>query len=465
MSSCSTLLPPSEQVFLAYNDSFGSLALNPADQLTEVRGIPDESAIPSVMVNYQTIFAITPQVGAVGTWSLSMAMTPHPINFASYTATDSVGSVAASILNTQIAGGNHSAKYTAFTGSARRWRLAYYGATLLQDGADLTNQGTIVCSQAVVKPLLSNANLNNGIALTSPHVMSFDPATDLPVYAESQTMPNAYFNRSKEGAYVPLKLTRTCQEWRSFADSTYLGAATPASADLLIGIPAVGNTTTYPFYGLTTVNVATGGQVTSPLCNDVWGMVNLQNISVNTSIRIFFRCGYELQVSPGTELTPFQMLSPSYDPLALADYFGISRELKDAYPEEYNSAGKIWDEISTAIKSIAAPLAAVPGLPSLVGMIGSGVAGFGDYIKGAIDRSSESKNPSASQVEKGKEAVKILDAATAPAPARVNQPSQQLTAGQVQAMQNIAANLLQKAFRQRAGKRKNIPGKYNVQRK
>lgn len=55
---------------------------------------------------------------------------------------------------------------------------------------------------------------------------------------------------------------------------------------------------------------------------------------------------------PGTTLASFQRTSPVYDAMALAAYFSISRELKDAYPAEYNDLGKILGTIANVAKGV-----------------------------------------------------------------------------------------------------------------
>jgi len=47
-------------------------ALHPADPLTEVRGVPDQSSVPSVFLNFQTVGSVKPSSHAVGTWGCDL---------------------------------------------------------------------------------------------------------------------------------------------------------------------------------------------------------------------------------------------------------------------------------------------------------------------------------------------------------------------------------------------------------
>lgn len=370
-------------------------ALHPSDPMVEVRGIPDESAVPSVFLNYQTVTKVGAPSGATGTWSYDGVMIPHPVQFMTHkvTATTSgtTESVYSDVLNAQLDGATHLAKYNSFRGQARRWRLAYMSITVHQDGPSLADQGTIVATQIPVQPKVYNPSGQwNGTLSTSrdmvlgPHVLQFSDL-DRPSYTASQAMPNAYFNQSKHGCYMPLKLTRTHQEWKSDADHVaVLYDSTDNDPDEVgnaydMGYARVtyGAGSTWPFTSLVGFNpslkstvafsdTGTGhaqdwaatrldtwqGQVTSPLCNDTWGTICARNMSVDTSFSIFIRVGFEVQVVPTSILSPQQKISPPADELALRSYFAIARELKDAYPESYNSLGTLIGTIAGVAKTV-----------------------------------------------------------------------------------------------------------------
>jgi len=393
-------------------------ALHPADPLTEVRGIPDESAVPSCFVNFQTMATLSPTAGATGTWSAEMSLIPHPVSFMSVSKHDSVAPTTVSeVLNSQLVGVTHSAKFKNFVSQYSRWRLAYCGVTIYQDGPDLANQGTIVVAQKPVQftqynatPTTDNGNgkLANPTGLA--HIFSGAAGVGEPDYVKPdfdvcQAMPNAYFGKSKEGAYVPLKLTRTHQVWHSLSDSMYQcsgGVIVPFTTgsyqDGQLQIPAslaTHATGYWPFYTLNdllwSAPVIPGpavfsGDLTSAFCNDVWADICVKNLAVTTSLALFFRFGFECQCMPTSPLSPHLRLSPSLDIQATNGYFLICRELKDGFPADYNDLGKIWEVISGAAKAIAPALAGIPVVgPFLAGGIPM-AASAGDAIAGALKR-------------------------------------------------------------------------------
>jgi len=374
-------------------------ALHPSDPLTEVRGIPDHSAVPSLLMNYQATYTVSCSAGAVGTWEFDSVLMPHPVQQMYLVKRDSVApaGLESEFLNPQIDGTTHAAKYAAFCLLSRRWRLAYQSVTVIQDGPDLANQGTLVAAQVPVAPMLLQICLPQATTmLTMARAARY--GDDLrPDYVSTQSMPNAYFNKSKEGCYMPLKLTETCQDWVSASNSETVLSNATAQAGVSSGVYVITQpfVPPFPFIGLNpasagTTNSVCQGQVTSPLLNGSWGVVCARNLAPTTSYTFYIRTGIEMQVSPASTLAPQLKLSPPFDRRALDTYFAISRELKDGYPADYNDLGKIWDAISGALRQIGPALGAIPGWGPVASGAISGVAGVGDYVR----RSRASKKAS-----------------------------------------------------------------------
>jgi len=364
-------------------------ALHPSDPATEIRGIPDQTAVPTLLMNYQTTATISPNVAATGTWNFDSVLLPHPLQFMHITQYDSVtpAGVDVDLLNTQIDGATHADKWTSFAALAQRWRLAYMSVTVYQDGPDLANQGTIVVAQAPVNGKKTFVSYIPGSTYSSVQVLSYT-SEDLPSFTSTQSMPNAYFNRSREGAYVPLKLTDTTQDWFSQEDATAVASSltNPVGKSAWMNIPII-DTPAYPFTGLQPLFInqfGYFGEATSPLLQSNWAYICARNLSVQTSYSFYIRCGIEMMVSPSSSLAPQLKLSPSYDAKALETYFAIARELKDAYPADYNDLGKIWKVISSAVKRVApmVKMIPVPGVAQLAGAA-EGVAQAGDAIRAA----------------------------------------------------------------------------------
>lgn len=289
--------------------------------------------------------------------------------------------------------------------------------TVYQDGPDLANQGTLVAAQMPLVPL-KYGTTGRMFAADPSYLMDVPSApieayetTDLPNFDVLQSMPNAYFGRSKEGAYIPLKLTKTCQQWHGVNDLVLQHAETITPTDLGEGLrgwitmPIVTepSNASFPHVNLQAafshhtdpgvLAPAVYGDATSPLCNDTAAHFCARNLAATTSYSFFVRAGYEVQVQPGSIYSTHLKLSPPHDPLALASYFAIARELKDAYPADHNDLGKIWDVISTVAKSVAPALTAVPGIGVPLAGAVSGVATAGDAIRAAVSRSKRALAP------------------------------------------------------------------------
>lgn len=404
-------------------------ALHPADPLTEVRGIPDHSAVPSVLMNYQSVYTLTPHAGSVGPWSFNATLLPHPVNFMYVDYFDSVVPVGTEtcFLNTQLAGGNHYDKYNSFIGMAQRWRLAYMSVTAYQDGPDLANQGSLVVAQSPVEPIELPVTWNTVVpnASAGPS-LEYYTAEDYPNFDTSQAMPNAYFNRSREGAYVPLKLTETCQDWRSVRDDCFAGVPSPnIQLSGAWNLPTVG---TYPYphancavggIGPLIIAAATTGQRTGGMLNGTFAHICAKNLDAATSFTFYVRMGVEMQVCPSSVLSPQMKLSPPHDQVALDTYFAIARELKDAYPADYNDLGKIWEVISRAGKHILPFIGATGPIGSAVSGVGRAAIGLGDVI---AERRKSKRNardkPAAAEVERQADAQKVVRTLAAIPPSR-----------------------------------------------
>lgn len=421
-------------------------ALHPSDPITEVRGIPDRSAVPSAFLNYQSTYTLGPASGAVGTWGFSASLLPHPINFMYVNVDDSTGHFPSNFMNTQLAGVTHQAKLGSFLSSVRRWRLAYMSVTVYQDGPDLANQGTLVCAQLPLRPLVFHTvgmlGGSPAIDCAASQIHAFEN-TDLPDFETLQAMPSAYFGRSREGCYVPLKLTKTCQHWHSLSDMAFM-------TDTLIDPSTFGATRSVGYYPMpfktspnnavfphtnleavyTTHDDSSGygffGLATSPLCNDTVAHFAARNLALTTSFSFFVRCGFEIQVQPTSIYSTHLKLSPPHDPVAMESYFAIARELKDAYPADHNDLGKIWDVISTVAKTVAPGLALIPGVGGPISAAVTGVARAGDAIRAAVSRgkkamvprSSTKDRPSPADVELARAVVAARRARPAAPPRR-----------------------------------------------
>jgi hypothetical protein len=275
----------------------------------------------------------------------------------------------------------------------------------------MTNQGSLVAAQYPVKPTYMNLS-PNGVtagAITAGYSchqgMMFQSGTDSPSYSALCNMPNAYFGRSKDGLYLPLILSRSAQKWHGEHDLVHFMASNLTLAGNGYSLPSTSVTHQWPFFDHNYVfqNGGSGGPVygldsslTSRMSNDIVAQVSAKNLAVTTSFTCIVRCGYEIQVQPGTALTSQLHICPKSDPLALESYFSIRREMKDGYPADYNDWAKIWG----VIKNVAR--VALPIIGAIGGPVGAGIATAGGGAVGLVDMLTGALSKDKRPTEKGR---------------------------------------------------------------
>jgi hypothetical protein len=362
--------------------------------------------MPTSFVNYQSTFTLSPAGGATGTWQFDASLLPDPIAFMSVAKTDSTGITTSLNLNSQLTGATYGTKYVAFQGVAQRWRLAYMSVTAYQDGPDLSNQGMISVVQKPAQPAVYYGSGMTGTQVTcGPKITKFQ-TDDAPDFNSSQTFPNAYLNNSKFGAYAPMKLTSTCQQWKDlFRDITLYGGATSATSGAGLTLPtATGAMVNWPYYGENEAAylAANGfmGQTILEWGNGAHVQISARNLSVATSFTFYVRCGIEIQCNPGTIYGPYLKLSPPHDSRALKTYFAIAREMKDAYPADYNDLGKIWETIKSILRKVAPAIGMIPFPGS--GIVSAAINPGLDMIESLEKALKQKKNVSAADLDRAR---------------------------------------------------------------
>lgn len=391
-------------------------ALHPSDPVSECEGIPDESAVPSAHMNFMSTFQFKVPTGVTGTWGFDMDVIPHPVAFGAlhtYDAQVQNGETVA-LNNTQLTGSDHEGKYATFKSYAQRWRMTYMGVTLYQDGAALTNQGTLQACQRPVEGVKKYGShgvyLAGALAqgMLAPPVLTYQTG-DTTSFETVSNMPNAYCGRSADGAYMPLIMTSTCQKWHGEHDECMYGGIPTSSGSYGTPLPSSGSRGRWPFYDLIAGPYQATGDasvVMSDLCSvpasNIWGLFCARNLDPTTSFTAVFRSGWELQCQPGTLLTPQLHISPAYDPRALAAYFAIRRELKDAYPADFNDWAKIWG----VIKRVASFV--LPGI-SMMGPIGAAAGAAGSGVISVVDAITNAVAKKAQPVEQGRNQLSLAE--------------------------------------------------------
>jgi len=94
--------------------------------------------------------------------------------------------------------------------------------------------------------------------------------------------------------------------------------------------------------------------------------------SFGASVRVTVRAGFEVVPSPQSADRIFAEPAAPFHPRALEAYYGISLEMKDAFPASYNSLGSIFDLIEKVASTLWKPVRAIgEGVTSLVGLGGA----------------------------------------------------------------------------------------------
>lgn len=313
-------------------------------------------------------------------------------------------------------------------------------------------------------------SLNPGVGVGSHRLLSMYDATDCPSYERSQQQPNAFFGESKNGVYMPLRLGANHQEWRSEKDATYF-VATPsertdpalnpgfnvpwqyhddsyvfparnASGTLYFwpGVSNLGDGITgasingHPHHpsipsfhwilnadnataidGSCCIKSASSHCMMLPPIAEMVGSICFRNLAVTTGLQCYFRLGIEAQTKLSSSYTPYLKVAPAFDRLAVDNYFRISRELKDAYPSEFNDLGKLWEVIKSAMRvalpAVGTLLSRVPGpigvaASALTPLVSSFIRPSGVQVVNTPNTAPRDKPPAAA-LERAQRAVLV----------------------------------------------------------
>lgn len=231
-------------------------------------------------------------------------------------------------------------------------------------------------------------------------------------FERSSVYPNKFDGPAKDGCYVPLKITNSCESWISQSDLC-MWLMRPLSKDVspVIGSGSgpLGWESPFPTLHSGWIKSWTGvigsDTLTSPLCNGNVADVSFWGLHPQASVKLVFRIGFEYQVNQQSAFVPNLRTSPSYDQVALQTYYAISRELRDAYPASYNDLSKLWGVVKRAFTTVAPILA--PALGPIGGPIVAAVSKGVDVVDRYVTRPHpRSQEQSAPQKEREQEIVR-----------------------------------------------------------
>jgi len=423
-------------------------ALHPSDPLTSVRGVPDQSAGPSTTENWQqqvTVPAPPDATSSATSWDAKIYFTDDPAYWGFIETSPNAGNGSTySVVNAAMATmGAITATTDAITSATKgvcdsftRWRRAYAGLTGYLVAPQLSNQGTITAAQYMVRPTVlgspcrtagsadakatktggAGAVNAGGNARILAHPLIAYRSTDLYDYDTLQGMPNAFVGQARDGFYMPLKLDSNHAAWHTRSDLVYDGSRYDVVGDEWVNPTLDVHTTEMGGAGLynQVANPYSGDGATVfhgwphllP-CTSITGAIIFKGLSMEASLLLQYRMGYECACLPGTIFAPYLKLAPVWDPAAVQSYFAIARELKDAYPADYNDLGKLWDVIKGAARV---------ALPFIRPVLGQGLGSLARLVAGSPKASvpaavstggktSKMDKPSAASVERAEKAA------------------------------------------------------------
>lgn len=307
---------------------------------------------------YQGSFKVTPPGNFVGAYDINIHFYPHPIIWAVAYLEDHNGNhFWQTFLNPSLSGPaqDYVTAYSALTTVCSQYRIGYLGVTGYHDAPATANQGLVAVAQYSERPfraaLFSN-QLTQGYQ--APCEVWPDAARG---FGDLQTMPNSYLGNARDGFYSPYKLSRNFNDWRASAEAcAYVNQAALVNHPGFGTDPQVQTTPPLPDasignwpYAMAATYVDGQGVPTSWMVHPRADYQIIHAFATGldnaSSYTFYIRTGYEYQVLPSSPLVSNQTISPACDATALASYFAVSRELRDAYPADYNDLGKILEEI------------------------------------------------------------------------------------------------------------------------
>jgi len=365
-------------------------------------------------------------------WSADLALLPNPIIplFCVARATDSGGSGQArewNKFNPQIApidnnGDIYTQRYRGWCKNVERWRCCGMSVTVETSEPATEAPGFVTANQYPVAPHMFNICVPQIDAagqvermFASSHITCFQE-DDYPSEEALLLDPLSYHALANEGVYVPLRLGHKGQAWHDYTETTMVGdflghvevenpgcllSDAPASGGQVgfypyvdvpraywtANSPASTKAVTLPSYqagkgappsSALSVDAATasvfGGGITSPFCNDYFGLVTFSGLPATAYLRVKVVHHWQIQVQPSSIYLPMCASMPAtIDELAIENYFRLARRLAVAYPASYNDWGTIWKAISSVAKTVLPFASFIPGIGPVVSAVGGAI--------------------------------------------------------------------------------------------
>lgn len=349
-------------------------ALHPAEASIKAPKAPGSSRYPTTVQEVTSTFVLNPPSGIASTDTWEFRIVTHtdplcPMEFYS-NITGSTEAFHGSYFNQAFFKTSDSFKvhtqpeaaaiFAAFQSACETYRINALSTTGIFVGPTIADQGSILSSQFIDcardMAMAPGSPVHDILPLANIWV---DP---LPAMSEAALGQRPYVSDAREGWYSPQKMEQP-GHWARVNDvarrGRYIGSTVnPGEMDLTDCVP-------WPaLYG-----AAAGTLFLWPRCYDnSCSQTFVKGLSPQTSFRVTLRMVIEMGVTPNNDYAAFATDPAPPDPVAYELYMSIVNELLDAYPADYNDAGKIWGKIKAVAKKVAGFIDPIAGIAAAAGV-------------------------------------------------------------------------------------------------
>lgn len=341
----------------------------PGSAIGPVRGMPDNEAYPSTVLEYRNTQTISTPNPADPTWNLLVLALPNaevPYLFWRWSSSQPTPT----LLTIPEEFDNPNYNFNNWDEDVSRWRQLYGSITAELNAPALSDQGMVYCAQQrleLTESVLREAS-TAGRSLRPAQCVIIEQLPTQPNVLQ-QISPGFYKQRAKEGCFTTLGL---CQPTNLYAPGTDVATffGDTASFQTGAGIWSIGSRLE-SWEGAPTRRVQTG-------VSDNWSAswVLFQGVSNAGTIELKDIHGYEMQASFGSSFALFVQPSAPPDPDAVDAYYALRHGMQDGYPASYNLFGSLLAGLGSLVPKIVSWLApvgraALPALGQAVSNLGN----------------------------------------------------------------------------------------------
>lgn len=340
-------------------------ALDPSDTMVDVKGLPDTTTDEIGIERYQQTLMIRPPVAAQPTelYDYEIRQIGDPVCpfevFVTPQSNPTNTQACFTYVNSQIPGGETPPYFSgtwadrvtattatvqlrraAFRQMYQKARLLYQGLTIKQIASSLADQGSVIAVQQDTNPQIYQNYVATPAAgarnVTNVHYFA---DRDFPDIDNAANMPRFYQERSVQGCYQALHLSRDFDKWKNLEEEVAISSAQFVAGDT--------NAIPHMFCAVT------NNTISWPLLNHNCGSIFFLGVPPGTTFMLKYIAAWEGLPYAGSSTTTHLQKSPVYDPVAMVAYSTLVAELmKDGYPASWNGLGilgkwisKAWDVI------------------------------------------------------------------------------------------------------------------------